>query len=167
MNEIKNILAVCRMTGRCGPVVHTAAAQARRFGARLYVMHVIHDPFGVEGWNLPLPSLAGDYQRLMIRTREELDERVEEVRREGLPVTELIREGRPVREILKVVREEKIDLLVLSAHAESRLEHFLFGGDNEEIIRAMPCTIMLVKREPKAVKEEDDRELRAALAWTK
>ena len=157
MSEIRKILVVCRMTSHCGPVIQAAAAQARLFGAQLLVMHVVHDPFGVEGWNLPLPSLAEDYHRLMIKTRKELDERVAEVKHEGTPVTELIREGRPVHEILKVIKEEKIDLLVLPAHAESRLEHFLFGGDNEDLIRAIPCSVLLIKREPTAVTDEDER----------
>ena len=150
MNKTKNILVVCRMTSHCRPLLQAAAEQARQFNATLHVLHVIHDPFGQEGWNLPLPSLAGDYHRLMAKTREGLDAQVEAVREQGLPVNEIIREGRPVPEIRKVIREEKIDLLVLPAHAESRLEHFLFGSDNEDLIRSMPCSILLVKREPKA-----------------
>jgi nucleotide-binding universal stress UspA family protein len=169
MNKIRNILAVCRMTSHCRPVVKAAAAQARLFNARLYVLHVVHDPFGLEGWNLPMPSLAEEYQQLMIRTREELSERVQEVKEQGLPVDEIIREGRPVHEIMKVILEEKIDLLVLPAHEESRLEHFLFGGDNEELIRAMPCSILLIKREPKRLDDEKrPRQYHPALAtWKK
>jgi universal stress protein A len=167
MNKIKKILAVCRMTSHCGPVLHTAADQSRLFGAKLYVMHIIHDPFGVEGWNLPLPSLEKDYQNLMNKTRKELDQRVAEIKAQGMEVTELIAEGKPVHEILRTIADEKIDLLVLPAHEESRLEHFLFGGDNEDLIRAMPCSIFLVKREPKPVKEEKKIEYESALAGWK
>jgi universal stress protein A len=155
MSRVKNILAVCRMTSHCGPVVQAAAAEALTYQAELHVLHVIHDPFGVEGWNIPMPSLAEEYQQLMIKTRKELDERVREVKEQGLPVEEIIREGRPVHEIMKVIAEKKIDLLVLPAHEESRLEHFLFGGDNEELIRAMPCSILLIKREPKRLEDEN------------
>jgi universal stress protein A len=154
MKRINNILALCRMTSHCGPVVQAAAEQARLFDAELHILQVIHDPFGLEGWNLPMPSLADDYSRLMARTREELDALVKEVRQQGLGVDEIIREGEPVHEILKIIAEEKIDLLVLPAHEESRLEHFLFGGDNEELIRAMPCSILLIKREPKPLEGE-------------
>jgi len=49
---------------------------------------------------------------------------------------------------VKMVKEEKIDLLILSAHAEGRIEHALFGGENDAIIRRMPCSILLVKDEP-------------------
>jgi universal stress protein A len=155
MKNIKNVLVVCRMTSHCGPVIEAAEEQAKLSDAAMHVLHVVHDPFGLDGWNLPVPSIAGDYQRLIAKTREELDARVQEVREQGLPVDEIIREGRPVHEILKVISEKKIDLLVLPAHEESRLEHFLFGRDNEDLIRSMPCSILLVKREPKRL--EDDK----------
>lgn len=52
----------------------------------------------------------------------------------------------PLEEIVKVVKEEKIDLIVVSAHEEGRIEHALFGGENDAILRKMPCSIMLVKK---------------------
>lgn len=41
----------------------------------------------------------------------------------------------------------KDHLLIMLAHEEGRIEHFLFGRDNEDLIRKMPCSIMLVKKE--------------------
>jgi nucleotide-binding universal stress UspA family protein len=34
------------------------------------------------------------------------------------------------------------------AHSEWRLEDFLFGRIKEEIIRKIPCSILLIKEEP-------------------
>ena len=65
----------------------------------------------------------------------------------GTPVKELIREGKPIDVIRNVVEEEKIDLLILPAPEESRLEHFLFGRINEAIARGLPCSILLLKQE--------------------
>ena len=48
----------------------------------------------------------------------------------------------PVKEIIRTVREEKIDLIVLLAQEEGRLEHILFGGQNDELIRKLPCSIL-------------------------
>lgn len=149
MNKVNRILVVCRLTGRCRPVVDAAASEARNYKAELYVLHVIHDPFGIEGWNIPHPSLEKDFQQLIEKSQEDMDALVAEEKSEGVEVKELIREGKPVEEIEKVVRDEKIDLLVLPSHEESKLEHYLFGRDNEDIIRRMPCSILLVKREPK------------------
>ncbi len=69
----------------------------------------------------------------------------------GLKVTELVREGDPTKEVLNAVKEFNIDLMILLAHEEGRLEHFLFGRSNEDLIRRMPCSILLVKKEPEAV----------------
>ena len=67
-----------------------------------------------------------------------------------LDIKTIVKEGEPVEEILKMVKKEKIDLLVLRANEESRIEHFLVGGSNDELIRMMPCSIFLVKNEPKS-----------------
>jgi nucleotide-binding universal stress UspA family protein len=35
----------------------------------------------------------------------------------------------------------------LRAHEQGRIEHFLVGSSNDAIIRKMPCSIFLVKKE--------------------
>jgi nucleotide-binding universal stress UspA family protein len=158
MKDVKRILAICRMVTHCGEVVHYGTTLARQFKAELFVMNVIYDPFGIKGWNLPLPSLAEDYRKLLEKTRKDLHDIIAQEKQQGIAVKELIREGKPVEEILKVIREQKIDLLVLPAHEETRLEHFLFGRDNEDLIRKMPCSILFVKSEPKPVIEKEEQE---------
>jgi nucleotide-binding universal stress UspA family protein len=64
----------------------------------------------------------------------------------GLPVTIKVRDGQPAEEIKKVVEEEKIDLIVMLAHEEGRLEHFLFGHTNDAILRKLPASILMVKK---------------------
>ena len=148
MEDIKQILVVSRMTRYCGKAVHYGVSLAKKYGAALSVVHVIHDPFGIEGWNLPLPNLEKDYQNLLKKSRQQLDDIIAGENKGGMHIDVLIREGEPTTEILAAVRDKKIDLLVMLAHEEGRLEHFLFGRSNEELIRRMPCSIVLVKKEP-------------------
>ena len=61
-------------------------------------------------------------------------------------VREVIREGEPTEVILEVAKEENIDLIIMLAHEEGHLEHFLFGRSKEEIIRKMPYSVLLVKK---------------------
>jgi len=151
MEYIKRILVVSRMTTYCQEAVHCGVSLARKFNAELSIIHVIHNPFGLEGWNLPIISLEKEYQELMRKAKEDLDRILKNERSEGLAVTELIRKGNPTEEILKAVKELNIDLLIMLAHEEWRLEHFLFGRSNEEIIRKMPCSVLLVKKEPEPI----------------
>jgi nucleotide-binding universal stress UspA family protein len=151
MKSVKKILVICRMVTHCGDVIHYGSILARRMGAEVIVMHVVHDPFGTMGWNLPLPSLEEDYRKLLEETRKDMHEIVANEKQQGLAVQELVLEGKPVDEILKVIKEQNIDLMVLPAHEETRLEHFLFGRENEELLRRMPCSILFVKSEPGSV----------------
>ena len=48
-------------------------------------------------------------------------------------------------EVPRIVEEEKIDLLIMVAFEEGRLEHFLFSASSHEILRKMPCNVLLVK----------------------
>lgn len=148
MREISNILVVCRLFKNLKIAVRYGASLARRFGASLTVIHVVHDPYGgIESSNLPLPDLDNDYQNLLKRSRKEIDEIIAGERESGVPIEVLIREGKPTEEILAVIEEKDIDLLVLTAHKEGRIEQ-LFFDSNEELIRKMPCHILLIKMEP-------------------
>jgi universal stress protein A len=152
MKDIKRILVVSRMTNYCREAVRYGVSMAKKYGAELYVIHVIHNPFGYEGWNLPMVSLKEEFKRIQEKAKAELDAIIASEKTGDLIVKELVKPGEPTKEILKVVQEENIDLLIMLAHEEGHLEHFLFGGSNEALVRKMPCSIFLVKKEPEAVR---------------
>jgi len=150
MENFKNILVVSRMVKNDVRAIQTGASLARKYGAKLTVIHVIHDPFGIAGWNLPMPNLEKDYQLLLNKTRQELDKLIEQERAGGTSIEVIIKEGEPIREILHAVKEKQIDLLVMLSHEEGHLEHFLFGKSNHELVLKMPCSILLIKKEPES-----------------
>jgi universal stress protein A len=146
MKDVKRILVVSRMTENCRKTVQYGISMSKKYGAELYVVHVIHNPFSYEGWNLPIMSLEEDFKKIQRKVKKELHAIINSEKTEGMIVKELVREGEPTKEILKVVQEENIDLLIMLAHEEGRLEHFLFGRSNEELVRRMPCSIFMVKK---------------------
>ena len=156
MGEVKRILVVVRMIQSCNKAIRYGVSLAKRYNAELFVIHSIHNPFGLQGWSVGTLSLAEEYERLLHQTRESLLAVVEEERVQGLSITVLLKEGEPTEEILKTVSAEKIDLLIMLAHEEGRLEHLLFGRVNDALIRRMPCSIMLVKKEPDPVGDETE-----------
>jgi nucleotide-binding universal stress UspA family protein len=76
-----------------------------------------------------------------------LHEIISAEKKKGMMIKEFVREGIPSEIVLKLIEEEDINLLILRSQQESRLERMLVGGSNDEIIRAMPCSIFLVKQE--------------------
>jgi nucleotide-binding universal stress UspA family protein len=145
METFNNILVVSRSTKKCIKVLRKGISLARKYDAKLHILHIIHDPFNLDGWNLPAPSFDDEYKKMVDKARQELDRMVREEKAEGLAIDEWIKDGEPAEEIKKVVESEKIDLILMLAHQEGRLEHFLFGRTNDEIIRNLPATLMLVK----------------------
>ncbi|MEJ2097841.1 MAG: universal stress protein [Deltaproteobacteria bacterium] len=145
MEKFQNILVVSRSTSKCARVLQTGIALARKFDAALHILHIIHDPFSLEGWNLPIPSLVDEYRKMVADARKKIDALVEEEKNRGLTVTERVESGDPAEEIEKVVASENVDLILMLAHKEGHLEHFLFGKTNDAIVRKLPATLMLVK----------------------
>ena len=101
----------------------------------------------MDGWNLPAPTFQDEFDKMIQDVRNDLERMIRTEKAEGMDITEWIREGEPADEIQKVVESEKIDLVIMLAHQEGRLEHFLFGKTNDKIIRQMPATLMLVKKD--------------------
>jgi nucleotide-binding universal stress UspA family protein len=145
METFKNILVVSRSTRHCIKVLHTGIALARKFDARLHVLHIIHDPFSLDGWNLPVPSLEKEYKAMVTNARAEIDRIIQEEKAEGLVINEWVKDGKPVDAITQAVEKENVDLILMLAHREGRLEHFLFGKTNDAIIRKLPASLMLIR----------------------
>jgi universal stress protein A len=153
MDTIERILVVSRLTAHCRQAVHFGVSLAKQYGATLFVMHVVHNPFGLEGWSLP--PLEMNFGVLAERNKKDIDAAIQSERAKGMTIEEIIREGDQTTVILEAVKEKQIDLLIMLAHEEGRLEHFLFGRSNEELVRRMPCSILLVKKEPAVFGEVD------------
>jgi nucleotide-binding universal stress UspA family protein len=154
MDKVKHILVVSRMSQYCREAVGIGISLARKYGSQITVLHLVSNPVNMEALNAPLPfpdPKNKTYASVQDEAREELDKILKREISSGLPIKILIKEGRPIDEIVQVVKDEGIDLMVLLAHEEGRLEHLLFGRDNDAVIRRMPCSILLVKREPEPV----------------
>jgi nucleotide-binding universal stress UspA family protein len=154
MENINRILVTGGATKYFRKALQYGVSLSRMYGAEIYILHVVHNPFGYEGFNLPMISLDKEYENLITDAKNELDAIVAEEKAKGLPVQSLIMEGDPASEIIKVIEEKKIDLLIMLAHKESRLEHLesrlerlIFGRSYEALIRKMPCAILLVNQE--------------------
>jgi nucleotide-binding universal stress UspA family protein len=146
MHDIKRILVISRMTRDCKKAIHYGVALANMTGAELNVLHLVQHPidFDLAGW-FPLKAMEREYQIFIQEAKEELDEMIRREKTGGLDIKEEVAEGDPGENVLKMVNEKKIALLVMLAHEQGRVEHFLFGHSIHEIIRKMPCSVVLVK----------------------
>jgi universal stress protein A len=145
METFNNILVVSRSTQHCIKVLRTGIALARKFDARLNVLHIIHDPFSLNGWNFRCRPWTMNINPWLPKRAPNWTGWYRPEKAEGLVVNEWVKDGNPVDAIRQAVESENVDLILMLAHREGRLEHFLFGKTNDAIIRRLPATLMLVR----------------------
>lgn len=154
MKNINRILVLSRMNQDSRKAIKLCVSLARKLEAKLVALHLVSNTAEMMIVNspdmFPLNAL-NNYMGLQQSAKENVDKVIKEEMQLGFPIKELIVEGDPLEEVVKAVKEENIDLLVMNAHEEGRIEHALFGGENDAIIRRMPCSILLVKEEPEPV----------------
>lgn len=149
MGNFRNILVISRMIPYSRGAIKAGISLARKYDAKLLVLHLISNPVDLMAVNAPGLFPDEQYKNYLSgqqEAKEHLDKLIKQEIRDGFPIKELISDRDPVEEIVRVVSEENIDLILMSAHTEGRIEHALFGGENDAILRKMPCSIMLVKR---------------------
>jgi nucleotide-binding universal stress UspA family protein len=154
MKSIQRILVVSRMNSYNLEAIRTGVSLARSNDAKLTVLHLTPNPVDMVPLTAPGAFREDDfmnYLNIQQEVKKQLDAVIKKELKEGFPIKEMVSDGEPVAEIAKVVAAEKINLIVMLAHQEGRLEHALFGGENDAIIRTMPCSILLVKKEPEQV----------------
>lgn len=110
---------VSRRAGR------TAADLARRFGARLHVLHVV--PPATD----PTPAPRG------------LEAAVAELG-PGLEIIPRTLSGLAGRTIVAYAREHGIDLIVMGTHGRTGFSHALLGSVAESVVRRAPCRVLTV-----------------------
>ncbi|MBN1833328.1 MAG: universal stress protein [Deltaproteobacteria bacterium] len=150
MSNLNRILVVSLSTQHCLKAVQWGISLARKYSAKLFIIHIIHNPFGLEGWNLPIPSMATlqeEFATMTRKAKESLDQYIEAEETTGLDIEEAVIEGNPKDEISKFIDKEQIDLLVMAAHEQDHIEHFISGREIRDLVRKMPCSLFLVRRE--------------------
>jgi len=125
---------------------------AKKYQAKLQILYLPSKSTNLGGGALNAPGLIfpseenKNYASVEEQAQDELNKALRNELATDIPVRTIIKDGKPLEEIAKVVQEEKINLLLMVASEEGRLEHLLFSQESVAIIRSLPCSILLVKR---------------------
>jgi len=123
-----------------------AAAFAEKFGAELYLLHVVQDlavfiPDMITVAPPPTPSL----EQLSSAARAAFDRLIKENQLQHLKIQREVREGTPFYEIIRFAKETEIDLIVMGTHGHTGLVHVLMGSVSEKVVRKAPCPVLTVR----------------------
>jgi len=128
--------------------LRTAVALARRLKARLRLIHLgtTLPPARRKGSGMTLQEL-----RAAMRARGErlLERHAARARSQGIAADGalyLALAGRPKRVVLGEARRWRADLIVMGTHGRRGLKRLALGSDAEDIARASPVPVLLVRR---------------------
>ncbi len=146
MIELQRILVPTDFSKFSQVAITYAAALTEKFGAELYLLHVVQDltvflPEAVE--TAPVVALPVDQFLAAARTAMERSARDNSL--QNLPIHQEIRVGTPFYEIVRFAREVKSDLIVMGTHGHTGLVHVLLGSVTEKVVRKAPCPVLTVR----------------------
>ena len=145
---LRNIMAATDFSAQSETVLTHAAAIARLYRSKLYVVHVI--PTDVYR-SVP----AGVMEDALKQTRAYVqDAMANQLRLEFLQRVQneaVIQEGLVAPELLKLAAERKAELLVIGTRGHHGLDRLLQGSVAEEVFRQAPCPVLIV---PPSASEE-------------
>ncbi len=85
------------------------------------------------------------------RALELLSQPLESLAAYGFKAESLVRRGSPAGEIIKTCRNIQADLVVVGLKGISDAPEFLLGSIAHKVIKYAPCSVIVVKRETKAM----------------
>ncbi|HXX58899.1 MAG TPA: universal stress protein [Thermodesulfovibrionales bacterium] len=139
--EIKKILFAADFPGKTVKAVSFAADLAKRYGARLYIVHVVQDLEKMTEWYAPRVNMDELHRTMESKALRELERCVKESGGHGDIEYRLLK-GSPHAEILKFKRDNDIEMIVLGTS----------GGVADKIIKESRRPVLIV--EPREEKPE-------------
>jgi len=145
--QVRRILAPTDLSELSGKSVLYAFRLGMALQAEIVVLHV-HDVFvDPPGGKIDMGMVSsGEINSWRQQFKRDLDQHLAQLAPIPDNVVRVLRgSSDPWKEITNVAEEMKVDLLVVSTHGRSGLEHFLRGSDAEKILRQAPCPVVVIR----------------------
>ncbi len=143
--QIKAILFATDFSEGSKNALPYAVDLAKRYEAKLIIMHVIYDVARSTGWYIPHISVEEVYNDLEKSAKSELEKTYVEEMRGYKDIERVVMKGIPYEEITKFAETNKIDMIVLATHGRTGIDRLLFGSTAEQVVRYAPCPVLSVR----------------------
>lgn len=146
MISIKKILFPTDFSENSNHASDYAVDLAQKLGARLYILHVIHELIDTTGFYIPNISL----DQLQKDLEQGAEEMMNKFCREKMgdfrdyESTSVI--GLPHIEILNMAKEKGVDIIVMGTHGRTGIDRVLFGSTAEKVVKKAPCPVLTVRK---------------------
>jgi universal stress protein A len=128
MNKLERILVPVDFSPGAKKALELALVFAERFQATIDVLHVL------ASWS-NRPHAEQQLKELLLPVWSP----------SSLKVGLTIEEGEPAEKIVELAEKGGYELIVMSTHGRSGLEHLLMGSVAESVLRTAPCAVLVTR----------------------
>lgn len=145
--DLSSILVATDFSDCSGAAFQMAKNLARRFGAKVILLHVIQQSLLVslaEHLKQEMASLVPGFRE---QAQQQLDAFLHRWGNDGLEVESMVAVGIPFQEIAVIARDLAVDLVVMGGYGRSGkgpIEEVFFGSTAEKVVRLLPCPVLCV-----------------------
>jgi len=147
MELIKKILVPIDFSDYSKKALNYTVAFAKQFNAEINLVYVIEPvvyPADLSMGQVVIPQSEID---LSSKSKQELEQLAKTEIGNLLKYNIIIKNGKPFVEIIETATEIDSDLIIISTHGHTGVEHLLFGSTAEKVVRKAPCPVLTI-REP-------------------
>jgi len=145
MARVKKILAPTDFTEVSKAGIRYALEMARDTSAEVVVYHAIE--VGGE-WKDKPPKVAA-YHDMLKESRQLLDDFITDNFADCIDLVEVrysVEFGTPHKNIVEKAAAEGVDMIVMSTHGRTGVEHLILGSIAEKVVARAPCPVLIVPR---------------------
>ncbi len=146
MIDLHSILVPTDFSKSSENALRYAVAFAEKFGAQLYLLHVVQDLT----WFIPeailvAPAAIPPTEQFHTAALTALDRVIKGLNLPGIKTQAEVRQGIPFQGIIEFAREKNVDLIVMGTHGHTGLAHVFLGSTAEKVVRKGPCPVLTVR----------------------
>ena len=142
MIDIKKILVPVDFSEPSKQAVNYGLSLALQYNARLVLTHIVPSNVGMV-YTFPMESFAFEKEQSAY-AKSMLPDLVPPEYRERVNLETVVKIGSVADELLGIVKNDKVDLVVMGTHGRKAFERFLLGSLTERMLRKMPVPILTV-----------------------
>ncbi|MEC4684131.1 MAG: universal stress protein [Nitrospirota bacterium] len=143
--EIKKILFPTDFMEGTTQAIPYAVDLAKKYGARLYIIHVIHEVTRATGLYVPHIAVDELYKTMQVEAEKEITRVYLEELRGFEDVEYKVLTGIPYEEIINFAEENAMDMIVMGTHGRKGLDRLFFGSTAEKVVKGAHCPVLTVR----------------------
>jgi len=145
MKEFKTILFAIDFSESSDYAFQYALSIAKKYEARLLIVHVISEPVDLRGFYVPHISFEKLEQEIEDGAKKLMEKFCRTHLQDYQNYETFVLPGIPYDEIIKKATEQTADLILMGTHGRTGLDHVLFGSTAEKVVRKSSIPVMTVR----------------------